>query len=360
MKFTVQEALTELAPFVGLAGTTFCPNDPESIATTLKRLNEVRRMIYSEGAPNYIGTVGWMSISINQLSPDCSCFRNEGQVRMTLPVQVESIISAASIDGDVGFVSRNHTLIDRDVAMRYGRWDSNVNTLLLQESSSKPAIAFTPPERFNFYIRSQHEDDKSVITFKIRRGINFYFERITLNGESFVRCESGADEIVEVSKPVTKGIISVYIESERINPNKGVIPVCSTGPGLEVARYPAAMTNPRYLEIVAATDCSRRVDFDNHNSIMLYYRKKFVQLTELDELVDIESMEALQFASKAKNYQQSDVTQYAQSLQLMRDHLERVEFAFTLSSVSEEFNMHRDYIDEVVYPSPSLLPIIRP
>jgi hypothetical protein len=312
-------------------------------------------MIYSEGGPNYIGTVGWMSIVIDEFDSDYSCRREGGNIRMVLPIQVESVIAAASTKGDVSFVSRNHSLMERDVAMRYGRWGADVNTLMLQESSSKPAIAYTPPELFNFFINSQEPTDKSVVTFKVRRGINTSFERITLNGIEFVRSEEGCDEILEVTKPVTDGSISVFLEQVKATTNIGVIPSLKLAPGIEVARYPAAMTSPRYLEIMAATESRYRSRFDCHNSVLLYYRKKFVQLTELDELVDIESIEALQFGSKAKNYQQSDVTQYAQSLQLMRDHLERVEFAFTLSAVSEEVFLERERIDEIVSPRSSFL-----
>lgn len=322
MKLSVQEALSECAPFLGIAGTTDV-SSPENLA----RLNSVRRMIYNMGE-TYVGCVGWMAIELNRVGPECYCTNDGGLTKLWLPLIIESVISAASANVDVRFVGRNHLMIPKDRMYGFMNGNSPINVLTLMESATKPPFAYQPAGRYSFFLRSQSTEDQQTIVLKTRRGSNVYQQKIQLNGNEYVPCGESVDEVLEVTKPVTDGIIEVILADCDGKP---------TNTGLAI--WPANLRNPTYTEIIATSSEStgyRTQNCREPRCVLLYYRKKFQELKDPDELVDIESIEALQFGYKAKNYQFNDTKQYTESLSLMKNHLDRVDFTFLVSAASEE------------------------
>lgn len=300
MPFTVEHALKKLAPFCGKAGT--CWDAPENLI----ELNDARELIYEQG--DYEGTMEWGCVNI------CGG-------KFFLPPSMQTVRDAYWCHRDVKVNLAGHTTLDQQgaasccVSERFPMG----NAFSIQPTGQRKPYTVQLTGKFNFkVVWDESDDDEVKLTFQvIREG-----QRLTEILESAELSSAPVDDIVSVVKPVTVGFGVLWGS-------------CDGQDERFMAEYAPWQENPLFTEYQPLGGCG------SHRQVVLFGKKMFYELRDMDQLVDIESISALKSAYQAINEQQADDdAKYVGKLQIMVNRLSLADKNLSVGSSSADLHMN--------------------
>lgn len=310
MRFTVREALETLAEFNGPAGS--CWDAPSN----LKRLNEARRLIYQR--VDCEGTMEWGCIEMD----DCSC--------IYLPPHLESVREAWIADRPILVRDQSYMSLDNVGRQQCGDCRADQRVALAATGIRRPVVR-TPDFAYGIRVVGDCcEEDEPELTFHVRlNGGEKQSIKITAgsglddDGNKVSHGEMIRD-VTGVVKDVTPSDITVWAISPLGDREEFL------------AKYPAGSVNPRFTQMRVVGCRSSSVC-----ALVVWAKKTPLPLVNHDDLVDIESLEALVFAYQALNARQiGDDDMYVSKIQLMEEQLEEQDQNLQNSDGSLEMYMN--------------------
>lgn len=305
-RFTVSEALDVLARYNGEQGT--CKDAPSN----LRRLNRVRRIIYELG--DYEGTMEW------------GCLPIDGASRcIYLPYFLETVRQAWISSMPV--IVRGSGYMALDSIGRRGCCDCHPDSRrALQVTGLRPPFTATPDGLFQLTIDT--DDDAGLVFRGTGRDGSPKVARLSKDAPV---SDVMFDKVTSVVKPRTVGDVVVHARFPD-------------GGSYVVANYPGSAINPRYAQMRIMDYCSS----DCERDLVVLAKRTFIPYEDLDELVDIESMQALVFGSQAINSVEGNRDEeYVRKIGLMRGQL---------SQVDQDMSMHEGSVEMEVRHSLALSP----
>lgn len=305
-------AIQELFRFNGPKGR--CPDD----ASSLKRLNQARRLIYDRGIDAH-AVMAWCVVK-----PD-------GAGRYILPAEMASIKSGYIVGHDVDMQGFNSLLVPKSVIEGCG-----CKPVTLREMARRKPYGVVPPIKpmtFGVMALSEADNGKSVSVRGWINGRGAYVlknETLKLKAGEIVETESSFQDLESVSKPVTDGDVLAYAV--------GIKGECL------IAQYARAYMRPSYIYV------SPQPKQPPGRQIAFFGRKTYLDILDLDEEVDIGSIEALKHAYKALNASETNnTTDYANAIQLTENALDKADAGLD-SGGSETGNIQYDLQDSIYRP----------
>lgn len=283
----VEDTLRRLARYNGASGT--CWDDPSN----LTRLNEVRDLIYER--VDCSGTVDW------------ALYRVENG-RITLPIEIETVRGVYACGTMTQLQNEFYEFIDYHTACSFGLVKGTVTPLTFRKDGERSPIFRRPSRNFNVRIDIENSDDEGVeVMVEVRTGDLRKNEKISLKREG-VRISGSISQLITFGKPITKGDIQLFIDC---------------GNGWQIAGfYPSWSENPRYETMRQIGDTCRCVQ------VVAFSKKKCRPLTDMRDMVEIESLQALRFGYLAFNNVESP-SEYAANIQLMENALGKADSNLT-------------------------------
>lgn len=323
MPFTVKHALKHLARFNGAEGS--CADDPRN----LERLNRVRQLIY-ESPEDFVGTVEWAVICVDH------CHHS-----FFLPESMETARATAVAHHPIPLLSKNYEFIDIGQARRCATGGGfsgdnikrGVHFLHVNESRNRhPYFVDQLPPKFRIRVTGDSLDDVgTTITFNCRNSKNYpEVIRLTLNGMEEVISDISVTDILEVTKPITKG--SVYVAT-----------VVGTDCPALIAEYSRRNENPRFAKYSVHGHLHRFHGTRESTQVVVFGKKRFFPYSkdDMDLLVDIESLQGLVYGYQALNATEAEDDQgFASKIGLMEKMLERADHNLEVLEPNETCNVH--------------------
>lgn len=317
--FTVRYALKNLARYNGADGS--CVEAPSN----LERLNRVRHLIY-ESPEDFAGTTDWAVIELGHC---CHSF--------FLPEQLETARATARCNSPIPLLSKNYEFIDIGLARRccYGSGHGNKrapNYLHVNEAHTRtPYFVDALPQPCRIQVTNDDKDDNGTeLQFACRRSGRPLDFTLTLGGLKPVSSKKSLDDILGVTKPLTKGNVMVWSivgdECPRL-----------------IAQYSGRNENPRFSRYSVHGGHSNFHQGSSQHQIVVFGKKKCFPYrpSDMDALVDIESLQALIYGYQALNAtEQEDDNAYVAKIKLMETMLERSDHNLEILEPMETCNVH--------------------
>lgn len=288
MNFTAQEAIEQLAPFNGAKGR--CADDPSA----LDHLNKVRRFIYGRNL-DVEGVMTWAVVNPDKAG------------RYILPLEVGVVRAAFRCSTPIPIHNSNHWLVSKDSLHGCGCESWGLQQML----KTRPYSIVPPVSPFVVAVMAHHQDDNNKelrfkgvvksagVTMTQSESVKLKFMEMVETSLSFVELDS-------VTKSVLAGDVTVYA--------RGVTGKCL------IAQYPAASTHPSFIYYRSPTG-----EVPTHQAAF-YCRKKFQPIIDLNEMVDIPSIQALINGAIALNANVvRNVKDFAENVQLMENALDKAD-----------------------------------
>ena len=284
---TVREALDQMSTFLGDQGVK-----PES-KKALFLLNRARRLVYP--LEDWVHTIKYHCLPIT----GC-CF--------VLPNDVSAIRAAWSGESVASVVNEYFDSVPRDVAM-----DLKGERIFFFRTGVNVAFPtqLTGNSKLGFYARDANDEGKNVtITYKNKAGSQIT-DKIELCGSlDTIYTTEEPVEVMAITKDVTKGEVQVGVVQTRRGYNQEYYkPLYMMAPEFTTGRHEQYKINGQCV-------CSRVLV-----KCKLRYRDYTQQ--DYDTLLDIESIDALEFAAMAITAKQkNELKEYQANIQLARIHLD--------------------------------------
>jgi hypothetical protein len=265
MRKSVESVLRKLCVFNGEAGTKW--DDPSNLV----RLNEVRELIYDEG--DFEGTMDYGCLPIE----NCKC--------IYLPPEFEAI-RCAWVDGSPITVRGSNYMTLPEIGIQSCCTCSIDARRSVQFTGVR--IPFSAPQYTPYSLRVIFEcEDDYPVTF---RGVDMDGNIVSVTAESGpdpVDIGENFQRIYEVIKQPSMGRVTVFAL-------RGFLDEPTT---TFLARYQRHHENPTFSEMKIVNymtgDCDKNLVF--------LAKKKYYDLQDFNQLVDIESIQALRFGYQAMN-----------------------------------------------------------
>jgi len=319
MPFTVRHALKHLARYNGVEGS--CVDDP----TNLERLNRVRELIY-ESPEDFVGTTEFVVIELGHC---CHSF--------FLPEQLETARATARCNSPIPLLSKNYEFIDIGLARRccYGHGHGNKRAphfLHVNEARTRtPYFVDELPSGGRIQVTNDHKEDNGTeLRFACRRNGRPLDFTLKLGGLSPVISKKGIDDILAVTKPLTKGNIMVWS-------------VVGDSCPVLIAEYSGRNENPRFSKYSIHGGHHSFHNQDHRHQVVVYAKKKCFPYRpdDMDALVDIESLQGLIYGYQALNATEAeDDNTYVAKIKLMETMLERQDHNLEILEPMETCNVH--------------------
>lgn len=306
MPFNLQYALKTCARWNGVAGTAW------DAPSNLVRLNAARGLIYGR-AGDWMGLDEWIC-----LNAEAGC------KAITLPEAYDHIkIAYEANGGSVVMSSNTHQVIDRATALRIVIRDRSmpVPVTLFDANKCRP-YRDKPNGRFTIKLTNDNElDNGKVVNVTVAsRGSESVLD-MTLAGPEGVVADAYFDDIISVSKPNTSGGINVWGATAR-----------AAKFSLLMASYGPDVLEPYYREY--------KVNGCGCNHIVALARKKFIPITDLRKVVDVNSIDALKHGYMAINAQESNnIAEEAQHVSVIENYMDRADRSLEVAEASVPMNM---------------------
>jgi hypothetical protein len=294
MAETVEYALKELAKHNGEKGT--CWDEPSN----LERLNRAEQLIFRRG--DFTDTMEWCHLRvINGI--------------LALPYHLEAIRKCwpcmANVEmGPAFYMQTSKACIEAQYTVR----TAPRPLIITKEQNPKPYHGVFHPGVLQF-VNEDEEDDGVELAIKVveKGTLRHIMRRVTLEGIKGVSMDSVAMDMLEVTKPITKGNVTVW----RVRDNGTKDFITSWMPKHKNPRFTRYRLNPNCR-------CGSYV-----NALV---KRRHIDYVDMDELVVIQSMEALRYAyiaTTATDSQKHD--EHVAATQIMDSHMDKEDLDLCLS-----------------------------
>lgn len=286
-QFTVRRALQVLAKYNGQNGT--CWDDPSN----LDRLNRVRENMYDRG--DFQGAVDWICVNVK-----AGCFY--------LPIEYVAIRTSWLCQRAVQLNSRFYSVLNKGAAQGCGPMSNaqisatgKVSPFFVDLNQPVQVVARCSNEedqgkKIWFWGTDQSTDKKEIV---------LSLDEVAVSGNVFGN--------FKVSKEVTDGYVHLFAIAGYDR--------------MHVASYPGAIEIPRYIQY--------STNIENGKGLVLCVKKNCVPLTDHDQIVDIESLTALEFGYQAMNKQdEGDDAGYVSKTKLAYEALNKVDINLQIETSS--------------------------
>ena len=311
MSTTVERALKRLARFNGEAGSCW------DAASNLDRLNEVREMIYERG--DYEGTTEWGCVAIE----DCAC--------IYLPAHLEAVRHAWI--GEVPILTRSRAYMSIDMIGRQSCCSCRPDQRrAVQMTDVRRPVVRTPSKPYALRVIGGEDEDEELV-FRCVDIMGDVQEHRVVPKQVAETYGAGIKDVLSVVKPVTKGKVVVFADLED-------------GTEVFLAEYQPWQENPAFTQM----RISNYTQGDCTCPLVVFAKRKFRNLMELDELLDITSTLALSFGYQALNARDGNRDdEYRSKLVLMTEQLDQVDTNLQPNVSTVEFATEKSIAQNPIY-----------
>ena len=308
MSITVRKMLEKVARYNGDNGT--CWDDPSN----LERLNDARRLIYER-----VDCDGTM---------DYGCVPIVKGACLYLPWQLESIRSAWIGSRDIHVTNLFYQTLDRGSEEVASIIAGHCKSISIVMTGVKRPIIHYPSSDFRIVVMTTDDrDDGGVISFKSYNSNAEIVREDIILGED--KSPHYVNDVLSVVKPPTMGALRVFGETRD-------------GAKVLLAEYNADQENPSFTQFKIRnlqTTCRQ---------VIIYGKKRFFDIVNLGDLMDIDSVSAMSLAYQALNAQNGNRTQeYLTYVQLFEEQLEEKDQS---NEIPEGFNEVKVSYESAIHP----------